>query len=141
MVVVSSDNLKMVDVGSEGIWYSILSTVEVRLSTMRKEIKLALDFLNTGKCNGQKAFETARQFNLIRDAFSQIIPTDVVFDMNNPNLSAPWEGKLSGIVTSCGNLYTTADGKDLLYEIICILTYAYYQEVDILSCGWTPRQQ
>jgi len=141
MIIVSSDNQKMVDVGSGRIWNSVLSTAEVYLSTMRKEIGLALDFLKTGKCAGHNAFETARQFNLIRDAFSQIDPAKAVYDKDNPNLPAPWDKNLSGIVTSCGNLYTTSDGKDLLYEVVCILTYAYYQEVDVLSCGWTPSRQ
>ena len=51
-------------------------------------------------------------------------------------MAAPWSNYLSGIVTSCGNLYTTLDGKDLLYEVVCVLTYAYYKKVDVLSQGW-----
>ena len=32
----SSDHKRYIDVGSEGIWYSILSTAEVRLAPMKK---------------------------------------------------------------------------------------------------------
>lgn len=135
MIIMSSDGKRYVDVGSEGIWYSVLSTAETRLAPMKKDIRLALDFLNTGKCSAKNAHETARQFNLIRDAFSQIDPLNAVYNKDKPSMAAPWSNNLSGIVTSCGNLYTTSDGKDLLYEVVCILTYAHYKKVDVLTGG------
>ena len=129
MVIMSSDEKRYIDVGNEGIWYSVFSTAEVRLVSMKKEIRLALDFLNTGKCSTKNAHETARQFNLMRDAFSQIAPPDAVYNKDKPSMTAPWSKNLSKIVTSCGNLYTTADGKDLLYEVVCLLTYAHYKKL------------
>lgn len=139
MIIMSSNGEMYVDVGSEGIWYSILSTAEIHLAPMKKSINLALDFLHTGKCSAKNAHETARQFNLIRDAFSQIAPSNAVYDKENPSAVAPWNDNLSGIVTSCGNLYTTSDGKDLLYEVVCVLTYAHYKKVDVLTEGWEAR--
>lgn len=139
MIIMSSDGKRSVDVGSEGIWYSVLSTAEIRLAPMKKDVRLALDFLNTGKCSAKNAHETARQFNLIRDAFSQIAPSNAVYNKDKPTMAAPWSNNLSGIVTSCGNLYTTSDGKDLLYEVVCILTYAHYKNIDVLSEGWSER--
>lgn len=139
MIIMSSDNKRYIDVGSEGIWYSILSTAEVRLAPMKKSINLALDFLHTGKCSAKNTYETARQFNLLRDALAQITPSNAVYDKENPSVAAPWNGNLSGIVTSCGNLYTTSDGKDLLYEVVCVLTYAHYKKVDVLTEGWKAR--
>lgn len=139
MVITTSNEKRFVDVGSEGIWKSVLSTAEIRLSHMKKEIPLALKFLNTGACNNKDAFETARQFNLLRDAFSQIPPTEAIYDKDNLSLTAPWKDNLSDIVTSCGNLYTTSDGKDLLHEVVAILTYAHYLEVEVESLGWSSR--
>lgn len=139
MIIMSADGKRYVDVGSEGIWYSVLSTAEIRLAPMKKDIRLALDFLNTGKCSAKNAHETARQFNLIRDAFSQIVPSNAVYNKDKPSMAAPWSNNLSGIVTSCGNLYTTSDGKDLLYEVVCILTYAHYKKVDVLTEGWAGK--
>jgi formylmethanofuran dehydrogenase subunit E len=66
---------------------------------------------------------------------SQINPNEAVYDMNNISKEAPWKGKLSPVITSCGNMFTTSDGKDLLYEMVCILTYSYYQNVDVLIEG------
>lgn len=40
----SSDDKRYIDVGSEGIWYSILSTAEVRLVLMKKSINLGWIF-------------------------------------------------------------------------------------------------
>lgn len=139
MIIMSSDDKRYVDVGSEAIWYSVLSTAEIRLAPMKKDIRLALDFLNTGKCSAKNAHETARQFNLIRDAFSQIAPSSAVYNKENLTMAAPWSNNLSDIVTSCGNLYTTSDGKDLLYEVVCILTYAHYRKIDVLTQGWNER--
>lgn len=139
MVIETSNQKRFVDVGSEGIWKSVLSTAEIRLSHMAKEIELALTFLNTGACHHKTAFETARQFNLLRDAFSQIPPDEAIYDKDNLSLQAPWNDNLSGIVTSCGNLYITSDGKDLLHEVVAILTYAHYLEVDVDSVGWSSR--
>lgn len=139
MIIMSSDDKRYIDVGSESIWYSVLSTAEIRLAPMKKEISLALDFLNTGRCSAKNAYETARQFNLIRDAFSQIAPSNAVYNKDKPSLPAPWSRNLSGIVTSCGNLYVTSDGKDLLYEVVCILTYAHYKNIDVLTEGWSER--
>ena len=136
MIITTTDGKRYVDVGSEGIWYSVLSTADIRLASMKKHISLALDFLESGKCSAINACETARQINLIRDAFSQIAPSNAVYDRDKPTLAAPWSRNLSGIVTSCGNLYTTSDGKDLLYEVVCILTYAHYKGVDVVSQGW-----
>lgn len=136
MIVTTADNKRYVDVGTAGIWHSVLSTADVRLASMKKHISLALNFLESGKCSANDAYETARQINLIRDAFSQIAPSNAVYDRDKPTLAAPWSKSLSGIVTSCGNLYTTSDGKDLLYEVVCILTYAHYKGVDVLSQGW-----
>jgi hypothetical protein len=87
--------------------------------------------LKTGKCSHKDAYETARQINLIRDAFSQIAPSQAIYNKDDLSERAPWADNLSGIVTSCGNLYTTADGKDLLYELVCILTFAHYKKVDV----------
>ena len=139
MIIMTSDDKRYIDVGSESVWFSVLSTAEIRLESMKSEIYLALDFLNTGKCRDKNAYETARQINLIRDAFSQISPSKAVFNKENLSIEAPWCNNLSGIVTSCGNLYTTSDGKDLLYEVVCILTYAHYKKVDVLTEGWTAR--
>ena len=131
MIIVSSDEGRYVDVGSESIWFSVYSTVEVRLKSIKKEIRHAIHFLETGSCKAMDAYETARQFNLIRDAFAHIKPENAVFNKDDLLLQAPWSNNLSGIVTSCGNLYTTADGKDLLFEVVSILTYAHYMNVDV----------
>lgn len=131
MIIRTTDDKRMVDVGSYGIWYSVYSTAEVRLSPMKKSLSLALAFLKSGKCSHKDAYETARQINLIRDAFSQITPSQAVYNKDDLSKVAPWADNLSGIVTSCGNLYTTADGKDLLYELVCILTFAHYKKVDV----------
>lgn len=131
MRLISSNLKRSVDVGGSDIWYSIYSTVEKRMGSFKKKIPLAIEFLKTGKCNSENALESARQFNLLRDELAKYPPSKAVYNMDDMSKLAPWADDLSPVVTSCANLYTTADGKDLLYEIVSILTYAYYLNVSV----------
>ena len=133
MTLISADDKRYVDVGSEQIWFSVLYTAEVFLQDMMQEITFARDFLSHKKCSASIALETARQINLLRDAFSKIPPENVIYDRNQLSFPAPWSNNLSPVITSCGNLFTTSDGKDLLFELVCLLTYAHYTEVDVYS--------
>lgn len=131
MIIVSEDNKRMVDIGTSDIWHSVYSTIEVRLGRFKKKVPLAIAFFENGKCESGDAMETARQFNLIRDELSQFEPEKAVYDCNNLKLVAPWKNKLSPVTTSCANLYTTADGQDLLFEVVSILCYASIKRVNV----------
>ncbi len=80
--------------------------------------------METGRCKWEDGYNVARQINLVRDELSQFSPDKAVYDLDNPKEAAPWSGRLSPVITSCANMFTTADGKDLLYEIVKILSYA-----------------
>ena len=126
MTIRSSDNKRYVDVGSSTTLFSLFSTVKVLLNRNRKAIELGRRFLETGTCKSADALETARQINLIRDYLSRYSPDKAIWDYRDTSITAPWVGNISPIITSCANLYTTADGKDLLFEIVALLTYAGY---------------
>ena len=131
MNISSSDNKRSVNVGSSDILFALYSTIVVRLEKKQKNIAHAIAFLKSGKSDPKEALETAREFNIIRDALSQISPEELVFDMRDLSKKAPWINNISPVVTSCGNLFTTSDGKDLLFEIVSIFTYAYYSGTTI----------
>jgi len=133
MRIQTADLKRTVDVGGSDIWISVYSTVEKRLKSIKGKIPDAAKFLREVSCEPKAALETARQFNLIRDELSQYPPSKAVYDLNDPKRAAPWEGNLSPVITSCANLYTTADGKDLLYEVVSILVYAYYAGVSVTA--------
>ena len=131
MVIVSEDNKRMVDIGNSDIWHSVYSTIEVRLGRFKKKVPMAMAFFENAGCKAEDAMETARQFNMIRDALSQYDPEKAVYDCNNMKLVAPWKNKLSPVITSCANLYTTAEGQDLLFEVVSILCYASIKRVNV----------
>lgn len=133
MRLISGDLCRDVDIGGSDIWFSVYSTIEKRLGVFKREIPFVISLFKTGKCDSVNALETARQFNLLRDKLSTLKPNKVVYDMNAPLKKAPWDADLSPVVTSCANLYITADGKDLLYEIVSILTYAHYAQVSVTA--------
>lgn len=132
MRIFTSDYVKNVDVGTGSVWYSIFSTASIRLSTDDQDfLQYAMDFLRTGECYADDAQITARQMELVKKRFAKLLPADAVYDMTHPDKQAPWYNNLSGRVTSCANLYTTADGKDLLNEAIDLLKYAANNKVDV----------
>lgn len=131
MRIETSDGKRAVNIGGSDIWYSIYSTVEVRLGLFKRKVPLAIQFFKSGICGAEDATETARQFNLIRDELSQYTPDKSVYDFRNLKKEAPWNNNLSSIITSCANLYTTADGQDLLFEVVSILCYAGIKQVSV----------
>jgi len=125
MDLITSNGKRAVSIGTSDILYSLYSTVWMLGSAdFKRTIPQALAFFESGECPASDALATARQFNLIRDELSKFSPERAVYDMQNPQLKAPWEGNISPVITSCANLHTTADGKDLLAELVEIFTYA-----------------
>lgn len=131
MTIETSDGKRVVNIGGSDIWYSVYSTVEVRLGLFKRKVPLAIQFFKSGICGAEEAMETARQFNLIRDELSQYTPDKSVYDFRDLKKKAPWNNNLSSVITSCANLYTTADGQDLLYEVVSILCYAGIKKVSV----------
>lgn len=131
MVIHSSDNKRFIDVGSDIIWNALLSTVYVRLDYYKDQIPLALQFLQTKHCTAEDALATAIQFNLIRDALSKFKPDKVVFDRFDQTVKAPWGDQISEVITSLSHYFVTQDGKDLLNEIVSILSYANILGLDV----------
>jgi hypothetical protein len=133
MRIITKDGKRSVDIGSSDIWIAIYSTAVDAFSGFKKrKISLAIKFMEDGSCSGEDGYEIARQFNLIRDELSTIEPEKVVYDINDRKKKAPWTGKISPVITSCANLFTTADGKDLLYEVVSILCYAQIAKTDVI---------
>lgn len=134
MRIYTSDYKRTVDVGNGSLWYSVYSTAAMRLSEDDQEfLQFAMDFLKTGECASEDAQITARQMELVRKRFSKIEPTDAVYDMKKLQKKAPWGSFISDSVTSCANLYTTADGKDLFDEVISLLKYASTKKLDTIA--------
>lgn len=131
MRIISNDGKKYVDVGNSDIWYALYSTACISFGLKKKKIKNAISFMESGKCKANTGYETARQFNLIRDELSRIPPEKLIYDMRDRKKSAPWINKISPAITSCGNLFTTADGKDLIAEVVGILCYGEIAGTDI----------
>ena len=131
MILITSDEKRFVDIGNFEIWHSLYSTVAIRLEDFVQAVPNAFLFLKNGQCKSADAIKTAKEINLIRDRLAAVAPEEAVFDLKNPAQEAPWKDDLSPVITSCNTLFTTADGKDLLYEIVSILCYAGIKKVDV----------
>jgi hypothetical protein len=131
MTIYSCDNERFISVGRNEIFFSLYSTVVYYFGKSQLDLRYAIQFLKTGNCSCRNALATARQINLVRDNLSTVLPEQCIFDINDLSKKAPWHNNLSPAITSCGNLYTTSDGKDLLYELVSILVYADIAKTDV----------
>lgn len=131
MTIISNDGRMSIDVGSYEIWHALYSTVIVHFGADHAELQSAKDFLKTGECTANKAFDTARSMNHLRDSLSALKPSMIICDHTDLSKELPWKNAISPIVTSCGNCFTSADGEDLLSSLVSILTYSYYAKVDV----------
>ena len=125
-----SVNEKSVNLGTASFVHCFYSTVDKYVP--KPEIPHALDFLKNGKLDFPDCLEAAREFNVIRDKLSTLSPNEVIWDMDNTRESPPWGNNYSPIITSLGNYFITADGDDLIYEIIKLLQYSYEKQFDII---------
>ena len=132
MRIISKTGNRIVDVGSDDIFYSLYSTIKVRVKHVERFAPLAMDFLQEGICSGKEAMAAARQINLIRDALAKVTPDQIVYDYQDLSKKAPWADNISPVITSGANYFTTADGKDLLFEIVSILVYAGITKTDVV---------
>ena len=135
MTIMLSNGERTVDIGSGAVLFSVLSTVKIKLNSILDSVPHALQFLESGECIFEDALITASEINLIRDQLSCLSPNDAVYDMNNLSVKAPWKNNISPVVTSCANLYTTADGKDLLFEIVNLLVYSSTTFQNVIVAG------
>lgn len=134
MRIYTSDEKRNVDVGMGSIWYSIYSTASIAFSNDAKaSIPLAMDFLKTGECSAENVEETKKQLEAVQVAFSTIEPDKAVYDLHKPDTPPPWAGNIASSVTSCANLYTTADGKDLFTEVLALLQYAVENKMSVCA--------
>lgn len=135
MTIISDDEVKMVDVGTSDTLRALYSTALILLKNKKRDIEHGLEFLRTGECVAGSTKETERQIKIIMAELSLYKPSDAVYDYRDLKREAPWKDNISEHVTSCANLFTTADGKDLLKELIDILDYASVNGISVEALG------
>lgn len=134
MRLFTSDENRSVDIGTGSIWYSIYSTAYILFSeNAKEEVSHAMEFLKNGDSLVEDVPLIAEQLTKIQAFFSLINPEMAIYDLHHPETAPPWKGNIAPTVTSCANLYTTADGKDLFTEVIALLQYAAENNVNVMA--------
>ena len=135
MTIISADESKMVNTGTSDTLRALYSTAFTLLKEKGNQIKLGLEFLKTGNCTVEQTGETLKQLKTIKKELSSFKPDEAVYDYRNPKKEAPWKDNISNDVTSCADLFTTDDGKDLLLELIDMLAYTSSKGIAIEVLG------
>ncbi len=131
MNIISDDAKQSVSLGGIDNWQTLQSTIRYHLSSSRSQLSHVFSFLDSGRIASSDCLAAAREFNLVRDALSQIPPSEVIYDEKDPNMQPPWGDQISPVITSCANYFTSGDGDDLLAEIVRVFTYAAYADTDV----------
>nr|WP_035097480.1 Imm70 family immunity protein [Olegusella massiliensis] len=121
MDIGTTDGKRIVNVGSATDFRTLYATAAKIMGRKSKDVARGLDFIKTGQCGPTDSIETARQINLIKDELARHRPSDAVTETGN---RPQWINEISPVITSCANLFTTADGGDLLHELVSLLCYA-----------------
>jgi hypothetical protein len=129
MITINAKN-KTINVGTADFLHCFRSTISKHVKS--DQAPNALNFLKHGKLKHSNCLTVAREFNGIHDTLSSLNPAEVVWDIDNPSVSPPWGDNISPVITSLGNYFLTADGKDLFFEIIFLLQYANDEKTDVL---------
>lgn len=125
----------IVNVGSASNLYSLYSTAATLIGRDARKVKLGLAFLQSGSCKAKDCAKAADQLGVIRDELAKHTPTDAVWDVDHPNVAAPWQGNLAPSVTNCADLYTTSEGELMLPQLTELLRYAADNNEDVVVLG------
>lgn len=126
---------RIVNVGSASNLYSLYSTAVTLMGRRSRKVALGLEFLEHGTCVSKDCAKTLKQLSEINEVLSKHAPTDAVWDLEHPNLIAPWEGHLTPDTVSCVDLYTTSEGELLISELLSLLQYADSVKQSVVVLG------
>lgn len=132
MTIMSEDGKVFVDVGNIEYWNCFYSTIITNLKNYINDNSLVMSFIKNGSCEHSDCLSIARELNLIKDKLSMLPPDQIVYDYNDLSKEPPWGSSISSIVTSCGNFFTTSDGRDLISEINIVLCYSSVKKVRVI---------
>ncbi|NGM18341.1 hypothetical protein GMI70_10135 [Eggerthellaceae bacterium zg-893] len=126
---------RIVNVGSAGNLYSLYSTAATLMGQRAKKVALGLAFLEHGSCASKDCAKTLKQLSEIKIVLEKHAPTEAVWDMEHPNILAPWNGHLSPDISSCADLYTTSEGELLIGELVSLLQFAGSSKQSVVVLG------
>lgn len=126
---------RIVNVGSATNLYSLYSTAAALMGRRARKVALGLAFLENGACASKDCAKTIKQLTEINGVLENHAPTEAVWDIEHPNILAPWYGNLSSDVVSCADLYTTSEGEILIQELLSLLQFASSTGQDVVVLG------
>lgn len=126
---------RIVNVGSAANLYSLYSTAVTLMGRKARKVALGIAFLEKGSCASRDCAKTAKQLSEIKGMLEIHAPTEAVWDIEHPNILAPWDGHLSPDITSCADLYTTSEGELLIEELLSLLKFADSAKQSVVVLG------
>ncbi|WP_312368437.1 Imm70 family immunity protein [Stenotrophomonas sp.] len=107
-------------IGPGGVLHSLFSTIAVLLENGKwgSRFPWIMNGLYGGSLADVGAKAAYDEMLEIRRELAQISPSEVVWDIENPELSPPWGNSFGSHVSHMADYYVTDTGRNLVDEII-----------------------
>lgn len=108
------------EVGPGGVLHSLFSTIAVRLEggSWGGRFPHITGRLYGGRLKRREADAALREMRVIKKELSELPPTAVVWDADDPSLDPPWGRSVAEHVRSMAQYHVTTTGRNLVDEII-----------------------
>ena len=130
MKITVSDQSKYINVGSPSFLYAFFSTIVCKVPA-NANTSVGINFLKTGAISAAECEACAKSFEGIRKELSAFPRSEIIWNEEEPSQQPPWGDNISSHITSLGNYFVTADGKDLISELILLLQYASEHNLNV----------
>ena len=121
------------EVGAPSFFNAFFSTVTGLLEpagTGTRFPVIGIDFY-AGRVSADKVGAAIDELTGIRAALASFPPTAVVWDIDDPEASPPWDGDISPHITSMANYFVSSAGRDLFELLLEAFQYAKEQNLDV----------
>lgn len=131
MLIATNNDEYSVDVGSASFLFCFYSTLVTHIPNFDKKLPNLFRLLQEGHLTADSCSQAAKELNTARDLLSNLPPDNVVWDMAQPEKQPPWGSNIAASITSLGNYFVTANGEDLVFEILTLLQVAEKNNVGV----------
>lgn len=107
------------EVGPGGILHSLCSTIATHLEGGRwgAQFPLIMGNLYQGLLHEKDVDAAQAELEKIKKGLEKLLPSQVVWDIENPEIKPAWLQEAGPHVSSMANFFVTTTGRDLLFEI------------------------
>lgn len=113
-IAISVDNIAT-ELGDSQFVHAFFSTIAVRLEGEQwgSRFPALMNELYQGRLEGERASTALQELRQIRQELKAFAPSEIVWDIDEPQASPPWGADISEDITDLSNYFVTSTGRDM----------------------------